>query len=83
MGTSVKRSSRLDIGFIVYIWLCTANISLTRHYKEVFLSGRCIIYVVLLRHLSRFFARPSLSFKFPRARLRKRLRKMIRVILLK
>ena len=83
MGTSVKRSSRLDIGFIVYIWLCTANISLTRHYKEVFLSERCIIYVVLLRHLSRFFARSSLSFKFPRARLRKRLRKMIRVILLK
>ena len=83
MVTSVKRSSRLDIGFIVYIWLCTANISLTRHYKEVFLSGRCTIYVVLLRHLSRFFARSSLSFKFPRARLRKRLRKMIRVILLK
>ena len=80
MGTSVKRSSRLDIGFFVYIWLCTANISLTRHYKEVFLSGRYIIYVVLLRHLSRFFARSSMSI---RARLRKRPRTMIRVILLK
>lgn len=82
MGTSVKRSSRLDIGFIVYIWLCTA-VSLTRHYKEVFLSGMCIIYVVLLRHFSRLFARSSLSFKFPRASLRKRLRTIIRVILLK
>ena len=83
MGTSVKRSSRLDIGFIVYIWLCTADISLTKHYKEVFLSGRCIIYVVLLWRFSRFFARSSLSFKVPRARLRKRPRMMIRVILLK